>query len=350
MSAGAASALAFGSGVVAAGMATPVAIRLAQRLRFYDRPAGYKQHGRPTPYLGGLAVFVGLLIAVASTGTTDSRHLPIVLGTAAVWALGTLDDRWNLPPLLRVAIEAGLGVWLWAAGLGWDLVASDLLNLVFTVGWVVLVVNACNLMDNMDGAGATTGAIAAAGLGVLAIVEHQPTLAAITFALAGALTGFAPANLGRPSRIFLGDGGSMVIGFVIASTAMSIVPSARLGFGSVLCAALLVGLPLLDTTMVVFSRLRRGEPVLTGSRDHLTHRLVGRLHSAHAVCLAMGAIGATLAASALVAEHFGKQAVLWTFAIWAVVAICAIAALERSHRTQRERRQVTPTAQLGERA
>jgi UDP-GlcNAc:undecaprenyl-phosphate GlcNAc-1-phosphate transferase len=308
---------------------SPAIIRLAHRLRFYDRPAGYKQHARPTPYLGGLAVLLGMLAAIAMTGTMSTRYIPVVVGMAAVWALGTLDDRWNLHPLLRVAVEAGLGAWLWAAGVGWELVASDALNLGMTIGWVVLVVNAFNLMDNMDGTGSTTGAVAAAGLGIFAVSQHDPALSAIAFALAGALLGFLPSNLARPARIFLGDGGSMVVGFVVAAVAMSAVPIDRLGFGAVLCAALITGLPLLDTAMVVVSRRRRGEPLLMGGRDHLTHRLLVALRSPRLVCALLALTGIGLAATSLIAGHFGKPAVLWVSTVYVALAISLIWALER---------------------
>src|SRR3954454_6818624 len=101
---------------------TPVAIRVAGRLNFYDKPAGYKGHGRPTPYLGGAAVMVGFLLAVVAAWTDDrGRALPLLGGMALLWVVGTVDDRRNLSWATRVAVEVALGTMLWAAGLGWDL-------------------------------------------------------------------------------------------------------------------------------------------------------------------------------------------------------------------------------------
>jgi UDP-GlcNAc:undecaprenyl-phosphate GlcNAc-1-phosphate transferase len=321
---------AFATGAVITAGATPLAIRLAHRLRFYDRPAGYKQHGRSTPYLGGLALVVGLLGAVAISGTTGRHYLPLVAGTALIWLLGTVDDRLNLSPLVRVVAEIALAVWLWSADLGWDLVASDVVNLAVTVGWVVVVVNAFNLMDNMDGAASATGAVAAVGIGVFALLNHDPALAAITFGAAGAASGFLPANLRRPAKIFLGDGGSMVIGFVVAATAMSGPLTGDLGFGAVLCACMVAGLPLLDTTLVVISRRRRGVAILSGARDHLTHRLLALVGTPRRVCLMLAVAGTALASSTAVAADAGRPTVLWVATVWVAAGIAAIGALERT--------------------
>jgi UDP-GlcNAc:undecaprenyl-phosphate GlcNAc-1-phosphate transferase len=334
MTAPVAAVAAFAAGGLVTAAATPLAIRLAHRLRFYDRPAGYKQHVRSTPYLGGMALVVGLLAAVAITGTVDRHYLPLIAAAVVIWLLGTVDDRLNLSPLVRVIAEAALGVWLWSADLGWHLVASDLVNFAVTVGWVVVVVNAFNLMDNMDGAASTTGAVAAVGIGVFGLMQDNAALVAITFGTAGAALGFLPANLSRPAKIFLGDGGSMVIGFVVAATAMSGPHTGDLGFGAVLCACMVAGLPLLDTTMVVISRRRRGAPVLLGARDHLTHRLLVLVGSPLRVCVLLAAAGAALVASAAFAADAGRPTVLWVATVWAAAGIAAIGALERTSARQ----------------
>jgi UDP-GlcNAc:undecaprenyl-phosphate GlcNAc-1-phosphate transferase len=99
--------------------ATPVAIRVAARFDFYDRPVGYKTHGRPTPYLGGAAVISGFVVAVVLLSGDWQRTLPLVTGVALLWGLGTLDDKRTVSPLVRVAVELGLAGMLWSAGLGW---------------------------------------------------------------------------------------------------------------------------------------------------------------------------------------------------------------------------------------
>jgi UDP-GlcNAc:undecaprenyl-phosphate GlcNAc-1-phosphate transferase len=141
-------------------------------------------------------------------------------------------------------------------------------------------------------------------LGVLALVQGSPELAAIAFALAGSCLGFLRYNLASPARIFLGDGGSMPIGFVVAALIMAMPGAHQLGWTFVLVAVVLVGLPALDTTLVIVSRLRRGAGVFEGGRDHLTHRLRCKLGTerrvARVLAAAQGALvglGAALLAS-----------------------------------------------------
>ena len=302
---------------------TPAAIAVARRTGFYDRPVGYKGHSRPTPYLGGAAVVAALLISAALFGRAASAFWPIAAGALALWALGTVDDRYGLGPLTRVAIETAAGCALFAAGVGWSVFGSAALDLALTVVFVIGVVNAYNLMDNMDGATGTVALVAAALLGLLAAGYGEASLGAIALALAGACAGFLPYNLASPARIFLGDGGSMPVGFVLAATIMALPGGGGLGWALIPVAVLLVGLPALDTTLVIVSRRRRGAGVFTGGRDHLTHRLRARLGSARRVALAL-ATGQALVV--------GAGAVLYELApayalAGSLLAICAGAAV-----------------------
>jgi len=288
---------------------TPLAIRIARRTGFYDRPVGYKGHADPTPYLGGTAVVGGMLVASALFGSGSDAFAPIAIGAVVLLGVGTIDDRYALGPLTRLAIEVAVGGVLFAAGIGWNLFASDALNLVLTVVFVVGVVNAFNLIDNMDGATGTVAGVSGMTLGVLAAAQGSPELAAIALALSGACLGFLPFNLSSPARIFLGDGGSMPIGFVVAATIMAVPGTEGLGWAFVPVAVVLVGLPALDTALVVVSRLRRGAGVFTGGRDHLTHRLRAKLGSARRVALVLAASQAVLtAAGAVLVERDGSVA------------------------------------------
>jgi hypothetical protein len=130
---------------------TPLAIRVADRLQFYDRPVGYKGHARPTPYLGGAAVVAGFVASVVLLTGDWRRTLPVVAGMLVLWVVGTLDDRRTLTPATRVAVEILLASAIWALGLGWDLGAGPAVDLLLTAFWIVAIVNAFNLFDNMDG-------------------------------------------------------------------------------------------------------------------------------------------------------------------------------------------------------
>jgi UDP-GlcNAc:undecaprenyl-phosphate GlcNAc-1-phosphate transferase len=280
---------AFAIAAIATYLATPVAIAVAVRTKFFDLPAGYKGHKSPTPYLGGTAIIVGILAAVLLVRGHATTHWVIVVGAVIVWAMGTVDDRVNLPIWVRVLAEAGIAVLVWETGRGWGVFHNDAADLALTVVWVVGVMNAFNLMDNMDGAAASVAAVSAMGAGALALITGDTALAALSFAVAGACFGFLPWNLANPARIFMGDGGSLLLGLLIARVTMAAVTRNYLGPSGVVVAALLVGLVILDTTLVTISRTRAGRSVLSGGRDHITHRLVERLGSPRVVALALAA-------------------------------------------------------------
>ena len=311
--------------------ATPVAIRLAAHFDFYDVPAGYKGHRTPTPYLGGTAVITGFVVVVAAlTLTSQPREtVPVLGGVLVLWVIGTLDDRRLVGVWPRVAAEVGLAAMLWATDLGWSLGLGGAVDLLATAIWVVAVVNAFNLFDNMDGASSTMASVVAAAVAVLGLVQSDVWLVATGAALCGACLGFLPHNLSRPSaRIFLGDGGSMPIGFAIAALVMIGASSAASEWQALVMGLLLVGVPALDTCLVVVSRRRRGVSILTGGRDHLTHRTRARLSTVRASVAALGAGQALLAALALVAVQGGPKALVPVVLLYLVAMATVIVVLD----------------------
>lgn len=315
---------AFVLALIAALAATPVAIRVARRVGFYDRPAGYKGHGSPTPYLGGAAVLSAFLLGALSLGGGATRLAPIAGCALAMWLVGTLDDRFTVLPQLRVAVEMAAAAVLFGAGLGWSVFPGEVPNFLLTALWVVGLVSAFNLMDNMDGATSTIAALSALGAAVLALVLGDVLLAVLAVALCGALVGFLPYNLAAPSRIFLGDGGSMPIGFVVAAVIMALPMGGELGWHHLLAGVLLAGLPILDTTLVLVSRRRAGLSFLQGGRDHLTHRLRSRLPSARAVAATLAATQFVLCMAALAVTQLGD---LSTVIAWCIILVAAAGAV-----------------------
>jgi UDP-GlcNAc:undecaprenyl-phosphate GlcNAc-1-phosphate transferase len=315
--------------------ATPLAIRVADRLQFYDKPAGYKGHARPTPYLGGAAVMAGFLLALVIVSTGDlERTLPLLGGMAVLWAVGTVDDRRHVSPLWRVAVELVLAWMLWQTGMGWDLGLGGGVDLALTVVWTVGVVNAFNLFDNMDGAASTMALVVSAGVVLMGIVRGDVWLTAAAATLCGACLGFLPHNLASPARIFLGDGGSMPIGFGVATLVMSGAAAAVPAWQALVVGLLLVGVPAVDTSLVMISRRRRGISILTGGRDHLTHRTQRRFRTARAVAMALGGIQALVSALAVFAITGGAATVLVIVVLYLVAAATSIALLEAGEREQ----------------
>ena len=308
-------------------VATPVAIRIATHFEFYDRPVGYKGHATPTPYLGGTAVMLGFLLALAFTGEW-SKTLPVAGGAVALWAIGTIDDRRTVTPTIRVWVEIGLAGVLWKLGLGWDLGAGPVVDFAATCFWVVAVVNALNLFDNMDGQASTMAFVIAGTTALLGLLEGQVWLAAAGAALAGACLGFLPHNLTAPARVFLGDGGSMPIGFALAALVMIGAGEAAAEWQALAIGVLLVGVPALDTGLVMISRRRRGLSIVQGGQDHLTHRTRKRLRTTRAVALALGGGQALLATLALVSYEGGSVLLLAVVLAYLVAAGTLIALLD----------------------
>jgi UDP-GlcNAc:undecaprenyl-phosphate/decaprenyl-phosphate GlcNAc-1-phosphate transferase len=285
---------------------TPLARRMAITLAFLDHPIGYKGHAVPTPYLGGCAVIAAIVVAWLLAAADAPGFATLLGGAALLAAVGTLDDRVGLPITPRLVAQIAVASSLFVADLGWHAFSSDALNYALTLVWVVGIVNAFNLMDNLDGAAASVAASSALGAGVLAAANGNPALGAIAFALAGGCVGFLPFNLARPSQIFFGDGGSTPIGLVLATVVMAL-PDSGLGWAAPLALAPLVGLPILDTALVVRSRVCRGVPILSGGRDHLTHRLLSAQGSARTVAATVAAIQIGLALVAITLYGFDAE-------------------------------------------
>jgi UDP-GlcNAc:undecaprenyl-phosphate GlcNAc-1-phosphate transferase len=308
--------------------ATPVAILTARRFAFYDRPSGHKGHTRPTPYLGGAAVMVAFIIALLLGAAEPSRTLPLIGGVAVLFIVGTVDDRRTVSPLLRVAVEFALGFVLAASGIGWHLGAGELVDGIVNGIWVVAVVNAFNLFDNMDGAASTMALVVAGGACILALVSGDRWVTAGSAALCGACLGFLPYNLARPARIFLGDGGSMPLGFAVAVLVASAAHAAEPSTLALLIGFLLVGIPALDTCLVIVSRRRRGVSILTGGQDHLTHRTRLRIRTARNVALVLGSAQALVSALVIVATRAGAEPLVYILLAFVVCAAAAIVGLE----------------------
>ncbi len=271
-------AAAFGGALLLALVFTPLALVVAQRRQILDHPGDHKGHESPVPYLGGLAIVSALSVAVLVVGVvrppeSGFDELAAVLGMALVLSVvGLLDDLRGLGPIVRLVVEAAAGVGVWAVGAGVHFAGSSTLNALVTVVWVVGITNAFNLLDNMDGLSGGVAAIAAGSIFTIAQVEGQFLVAALAATLAGCALGFLRHNF-HPARIYMGDAGSLYLGFVLAYLSL------KLRFGApedvtFLVPLLVLGVPILDTTLVTLARLRHGRSPFQGGRDHVSHRLV----------------------------------------------------------------------------
>lgn len=236
---------------------------IALRLGILDDPAPRKIHANPVPYLGGLAMLAGVSAAVV---TLRPELWSVVVMLASIATIGLVDDIRYLPVWVKLVGEVTIASAAVALGFSWHLTESASINAGVSVIWMVGLTNSFNLLDNMDGLSSTVSAVS-----LIAIVALVPASAMFAAPLAGAAIGFLIINR-PPAKMYMGDAGSLMLGFGIALCSISAANSAH-GLHS---AVLLIGpvaVALFDTSLVVVSRVATGRPVQLGGKDHFSHRL-----------------------------------------------------------------------------
>ena len=267
------------------GTLTPVMRKIAISKKIYDLPnAAHKTHKEPVPYLGGVAIIIGVtVISYAAAiykqfSTEDFLLLTSVLAPAIILGLiGLWDDLRNLRPGPRLAIQTVAGIFTAYILISQDTVGnptgSQTLDAIITVIWIVGICNSINFFDNVDGGAAGTVAISSLGLFFLTFQNQQFFIAALSSVTAGATIGFLLWNK-SPARIYMGDAGALFLGVLIATLTIRLQPDTDALWKSLATPILLLAVPILDTTTVVISRIKRGVSPLQGGHDHLSHRLM----------------------------------------------------------------------------
>lgn len=285
-------------------LVTPVVRGIALRCGYVDNPGARKIHQTVTPYGGGVAILVSLFtIGIATTCAllqlreTDSfpairrvlgptlekaletgtmeQLLVVLIGASCMFLLGFLDDILNFPALPKLAVQVLIATGVVLGGVRASFfVPNVLLTSAVTVCWLLLVTNAFNLLDNMDGLSAGVAAIASLLLLAVAMQGEALLISGFIGVFAGALLGFLWHNF-PPARLFMGDAGSLFVGFILASlTVTGTYYEGRESLYAVTMPLLILGVPLFDTCSVMWLRWRRGKPLFVGDTNHISHRLV----------------------------------------------------------------------------
>jgi len=312
--------------------ATPVVGRLALAVGAVDRPNERKVSVRENmPLLGGLAVALacglGLLVAAAfDPEILDAKLRGLFLGALVILVLGVIDDRFGVGA--RTKLTGQILASLIVIAHGFEIfritnpVSGEPMELprwvvwVGTTFWIVAVTNALNLLDGLDGLASGVAAIIAATLSILAWQAGYPLPVCLGISLVGALLGFLPHNF-SPARIFLGDTGSLFVGFLLALQAVETYR--RVSFITLLVPLMTLAVPLLDTTLSIVRRLRKGAPIFAADREHMHHRLLDVAGSARAAVLQFYFL---TGAFCLIAISFSRLE-----GIWAVAFLLAVIAL-----------------------
>ena len=309
---------------------------LAIRLGAMDAPTlARKTQAEPVPYLGGVAIALGITIitfaAVFVGGNKNGENVgqlkdlafTVLFPALTLGAMGLIDDLRSLSPWPRLIAQTVVGTILAlvivnSGTVGTPSGASSI-NTAVTIFWIVGICNSINFFDNLDGAASGAVAIAALGVFFIAFDRGQELVSALSIVTAGATIGFLMWNK-SPAKIYMGDAGALFLGIIISIATIRLNPGIQPTWKSLTIPAILLAVPLLDTCVAVFSRLARGVSPLTGGKDHLSHRLVRagltRPMAAIALWAASGLCAVTAIAIYLYADSIGTLLIAVFAAAW----------------------------------
>jgi UDP-GlcNAc:undecaprenyl-phosphate GlcNAc-1-phosphate transferase len=320
--------LIFVAALLLAGAATPVAQRIAPFLGIMDKPNARKIHVQPMPRLGGAAIYVATIAALLILGQQQEvmQFFGILIGATIVSFCGLWDDRRSLSPILKLVVQTAAALILYSTGVSVAILPHPLLNFGATLLWVVGITNAFNLLDNMDGLSGGVSAVASLFFLVLAITSKQVLVGSLSAALLGACAGFLLYNF-NPASIFMGDSGSLFIGFMLAALGIKLRFPDHPTTITWMIPVLVLGVPIFDTTLVTISRLLRGKnPLSTPGQDHLSHRLVTRgLTHREAVLVIYLICGGLGVAGMLIVQASAEEGAVIGAAIGALAMVSLIA-------------------------
>lgn len=332
---------AFGFSFVVAAVLAPLVARIAHRHKLFDQPdAVRKLHGRAVPRLGGIAVVTAFFAPIAALILYDNdiaqalradatRAIAFGVGSVSIVALGIFDDLRGTNARQKFAVQLLVAGAMWFAGFRIDQVGGSMgfelelgmLSLPITIVWIVGVVNAVNLIDGLDGLASGIALAASLVLLGVAFVGDQVLLVLLMATLAGALVGFLIFNF-NPARIFLGDSGSLFLGFVLAVASLWTHQKASTAVTVTLIPLFALAVPLIDTTLCIVRRVARSQNPFSPDREHLHHRLMALGHSHRSAVLTLWAIAGVFGLAAI--EMLDDNAVRRGFAVVAAVAIGAL--------------------------
>ena len=257
-------------------VAAPVGISLAWRFHLIDDPTSeaHKIHSSPMPRAGGLIIFIVLILGVVVSGILMSRPITyIILASIIILAFGIWDDINGILAPWKILGQALATLFLISQGIQVHFLGNVFFDIFFTFLWMVGITNAFNLVDSMDGLAVGLGGITVVFLMIGTFLAGQDLLALLSAILLGACIGVFYFNYSL-SRLFLGDSGAQLLGFILAALALVYVPPGMVQASSWFVPILLFSIPIFDTTLVTVSRIRRNLPVYKAGRDHTYHRFV----------------------------------------------------------------------------
>jgi UDP-GlcNAc:undecaprenyl-phosphate GlcNAc-1-phosphate transferase len=319
----------FLSGVLSVGLITPKIRKFAINHQIFDLPNyPHKTHKAPIPYLGGVGIIISVsVISIVGTWFIDSSQLLMIIGvilpSVLLGAVGLIDDLIGLEPWPRFLAQTAVGIAvatiLTLTNTVGSPTGSHLLDVLITITFIVGLSNSINFFDNVDGGASGTVAISSLTLSILAFQTEQFYVAALALLIAGSTFGFLWWNR-SPARIYMGDAGSLFLGSILASLLVRFEPNPISFSASFFVPLFMVAIPLLDTVVVIVSRLMQHKSPFRGGRDHLSHRLmrlgIGKIRAVLILWALTGTYGLISILLSNVSFNFEKFIVFFGAAIW----------------------------------
>lgn len=313
---------------------------LALRVGMVDLPGPRKVHLTPIPLLGGLAMYLAVMIAVlfAFDGSARTQIEGILVGASLVAAIGILDDRGllhhqiklfiGMPIAAVILLFTGIHAQVFSVLVGGR--TGYLLDALLTIVWVVGITASFSILDHMDGLCAGIAAVASASFALIAYLNGQTLVTTLAAALLGAATGFLRWNF-KPAKIFMGDGGAMFLGFLMATLGLKLRLEHSAALAGWLVPVLVLGVTIFDTTLVTISRSRRGLlPFTTPGKDHAAHRLSNLGLGHRGSVLSLYALGIFSGAAALLVSYLPARGAAVVGALALALVFTGVIFLEKA--------------------
>jgi UDP-GlcNAc:undecaprenyl-phosphate GlcNAc-1-phosphate transferase len=303
---------------VIVGFLTPLFRSFAIRHNIWDAPTSqHKTHKQPVPYLGGVAIALGVTLVcfagvAVKSNTIHNAYLAltILLPALLLGVVGLFDDIKNLSASARFIYQTGAGVFISIILISQHNVGTPsgnkILDGVITTMWVIGISNSINFFDNLDGGAAGTVCVSSSALALIAYLGHQYLVTGMATVIAGATAGFLLWNK-SPARIYMGDAGALFLGVLMATLTIRLEPTAQTKWTSFATPLLLLAVPILDTSVAVSSRIRRKVSPFRGGRDHLSHRFVRSGLSRPHAAITLWALSAFFAGLAIIIPLVGLR-------------------------------------------
>ncbi len=256
---------------------TPFLKDIAVKLKVLDHPNVKKIHKEPVPLLGGIAIYLAFFMGLVFTVNFNKDIWAIFIAGSMLIIVGLIDDKYgkvySFPPQLKLLAQIVAALIVVRMGIRVDFITNYYMSMIFTCFWIVGITNAFNLSDNMDGLSAGIAVVSAFFFGILSINDKNIFVAVISFALMGGALGFLKHNFPK-AKIFMGDTGSMFLGFALACITVMGTWSTKILTTSLAIPVFILGYPIFDTTLVTILRIKEGRSIFHGGKDHSSHRLV----------------------------------------------------------------------------